>query len=202
MMSTRHALPVLIIIIFALIPTIIHSYLDLKTDDNLSTNQISEVFGDYESKPTKRKPEWGKDTFACYDWIEREYTNQQGKSVRLFVGRTYDHKRIYHHPELALSYGKDLKMVGEIQFSVQPNIPVKLLASELKPVIAAYALLYNNEFVGNAITHQLMNSIMQLITPRKPMTLFYVEEENAYGNTLFNETDAALILENAIKNFL
>ena len=162
MMSTRQALPVIILIMSALIPTIIHSYLNLKTDDNLSTRQISQVLGSYVSKPTQRKAEWGEDTFACYDWIERIYTNQQGKSVRLFVGRSYDHKRLYHHPELALSYGKDLRMIGEIKYSEQPNIPVKLLANETKPVIAAYALIYDKQFVENAITHQLMTSIVQI----------------------------------------
>jgi len=202
MMSTRHALPVIILIMLALIPTIIHSYLNLKTGDNLSTRQISQVLGSYVSKPTQRQSEWGENTFACYDWIERIYTNQQGKSVRLFVGRSYDHKRLYHHPELALSYGKDLRIAGEIQYSEQLNIPVKLLANETKPVIAAYALIYDKQFVENAITYQLMSSIVQLITPRKPMTLFYVEEENTPEKSIFTETDAAFVLEKAIKDFL
>ena len=93
-------------------------------------------------------------------------------------------------------------MVGEINYSEQPNIPVKLLANESRPVIAAYALLYDQQFVENAISHQLMNSFMQLITPRKPMTLFYVEAENSSEKTIFTETDAALVLESAIKDFL
>ena len=202
MISTRHALPVIIIIFLALIPTIIHSYFDLKTSDNLSTRQISQILGSYTSKPTQRKPEWGEDTFSCYDWIERIYTNSKGKSVRLFVGRSYDHKKLYHHPELALSYGKDLRMVEEIQYSQQPNITVKLLVNETKPFIAAYALLYDNKFVENAISHQLMSSFSQMITPRKPMTIFYVEEENRSEKSLFSETDAALVLEKAIKDFL
>ena len=202
MISTRYDRPLLIIIMLALIPTIIHSYLDLKTNDNLSTHQISPILGSFVSKPTQRKPEWGEDTFACYDWIERNYTNQQGKSVRLFVGRSYDHKRLYHHPELVLSYGKDLKMLEEMQYAAQPKIPVKLLANETRPVIAAYALLYDKQFVENAITHQLKSSIIQLITPRKPMTLFYVEAENTSAKSIFTETDAAFVLESAIKDFL
>ena len=202
MISTRYASSVIIIIMLALIPTIIHSYLDLKTDDHLSAQKISQLLGSYQSKPTQRKPGWGEETFASYDWIERLYSNQNGKLVRLFVGRSYDHKRLYHHPELALSYGKDLRMVGEINYSEQPNIPVKLLANESRSVIAAYALLYDQQFVENAISHQLMNSFMQLITPRKPMTLFYVEAENSSEKTIFTETDAALVLESAIKDFL
>jgi len=202
MMSTRYAASVLILIMLALIPTIIHSYLDLKTSDNLSADQISHVLGSYVSKPTQRKPEWGEVTFSCYDWIERIYTNQQGKSVRLFVGRSYDHKRLYHHPELALSYGKDLRKIGEMHYSKQPNIHVNLLANETKPVIAAYTLLYDKQFVENALSHQLMSSIKQLISPRKPMTLFYVEAENTSAKGLFSETDAAFILEKAINDFL
>ena len=202
MISTRYAISVVIIIMLALIPTVIHSYLDLKIDDNVSTHQISNVLGSYVSKPTQRKQEWGTDTFACYDWIERIYTNQQGKSVRLFVGRSYDHKRLYHHPELALSYGKDLRKIGEMDFTKQPNIHVNLLANETRPVIAAYTLLYDKQFVQNALSHQLMSSIKQLISPRKPMTLFYVEAENTSAEGLFNETDAAFILEKAINDFL
>lgn len=202
MISPRYALSVVIIIMLALIPTVIHSYLDLKIDDNVSTHQISDVLGSYVSKPTQRKQEWGADTFACYDWIERIYTNQQGKSVRLFVGRSYDHKRLYHHPELALSYGKDLRKAGEIQYSAQPKILVKLLTNESRPVIGAYALLYDNKLIDNAIIHQLMTSLLQLITPRKPMTLFYVEAENITAKSIFSETDAAFVLENAIKDFL
>ena len=202
MISTRYNRPLLIIIMLALIPTIIHSYLDLKTNDNLSTHQINPILGSFVSKPTQRKPEWGEDTFACYDWIERNYTNQQGKSVRLFVGRSYDHKRLYHHPELVLSYGKELKMLQEMQYAAQPKIPVKLLANETRPVIAAYALLYDKQFVENAITHQLKSSIIQLITPRKPMTLFYVEAQNTSAKSIFTETDAAFVLESAIKDFL
>jgi len=202
MMSKRQALSVIVIVLLALIPTIIHSYLDLKTVDKLSTSHISQVIDSYVSKPTQRKAGWGEDTFACYDWFERIYTNQQGKSVRLFVGRSYDHKRLYHHPDLALSYGKDLRMIGEIKYSEQFNIPVKLLANDTKFVIAAYALLYDKQFVENAISHQLMSSIIQLITPRKPMTLFYVEEENMPEKSKFSETEAALVLEKAIKDFL
>jgi hypothetical protein len=201
-MSTRYAPSVLILIMLALIPTIIHNYLDLKTSDNLSADQISHVIGSYVSKPTQRKQEWGEDTFSCYDWIERIYTNQQGKSVRLFVGRSYDHKRLYHHPELALSYGKDLRKIGEMHYSKQPNMHVNLLANETRPVIAAYTLLYDKKFVENALSYQLMSSIKQLISPRKPMTLFYVEAENTSAEVLFNETDAAFILEKAIIDFL
>jgi len=202
MISTRYTTPVIVIILLALIPTIIHSYLDLKTLDHLSTQKISQVLGLYQSKPTQRKPGWAEDTFASYDWIERNYSNQNGKAVRLFVGRSYDHKSLYHHPELALSYGKDLRMVGEMNYSEQPSIPVKILANESRPVIAAYALLYDQQFVENAINHQLKSSFIQLITPRKPMTLFYVEAENSSSKTSFTESDAAVVLESAIKDFL
>ena len=84
----------------------------------------------------------------------------------------------------------------------RPKILVKLLANESRPVVGAYALLYDNKLIDNAISHQLMSSLIQLITPRKPMTLFYVEAENTTAKSIFSETDAAFVLEGAIKDFL
>src|SRR5664280_2539690 len=102
MISARYALPVAFVLMLALIPTVIHSYLGLKTDDGLSVKNIKPVLDNFYSIPTNRQPGWGEVTFGSEDWIERIYTDEQGKSLRLFVGRSYDHKRLYHHPELAL----------------------------------------------------------------------------------------------------
>ena len=125
MISARYALPVALVLMLALIPTVIHSYLNLKSDDGLSVKNIKSALDNFNSTPTNRQPGWGEDTFGCEDWIERIYTDEQGKSLRLFVGRSYDHKRLYHHPELALSYAKDLR--GEGQIRLPGQLPVTIL---------------------------------------------------------------------------
>jgi hypothetical protein len=203
MISTRYALPVALVLILALIPTVIHSYLDLKTDDGLSVTNIKSVLDNFNSTPTDRKPGWGEQTFGCEEWIERTYTDEQGKPLRLFVGRSYDHKRLYHHPELALSYAKGLTSTGLVNLTGQPDdIPVNLLYNDTRPNMAAFVLLYDGKFIDNPISYQIQDSLKQLISARKPMTLFYIADENAPKNTEFVQTSAALLLNKAIKDFM
>jgi hypothetical protein len=202
MTSSRYVLPVAMILMLALIPTVIHVYLGLKTDDRLSVKNIKSVLGNFNSTPTNRQPGWGKETFGSEDWIERTYTNEQGKSLRLFVGRSYDHKRLYHHPELALSYAKDLRSAGQMHLPGQPKIPVNLLRNETRPNMAAFVLLYDGEFIENPISHQIRDSLKQLISARKPMTLFYIVDDNEQKNITFIQSPAASLLNKAIKDFM
>jgi hypothetical protein len=202
MISSRYGLPVALILMLALVPTVIHSYLGLKEDDGLSVNNIKSELDNFNSTPTNRQPGWGEETFGCEDWIERIYSNEQGKSLRLFVGRSYDHKRLYHHPELALSYAKDLRSAGQIRLPGQPEIPVNVLRNETRPNMAAFVLLYDGKFIGNPISHQIRDSLKQLISVRKPMTLFYIADDNEDQNIPFTQSPAASLLDKAIKDFM
>ncbi|NOS88053.1 MAG: hypothetical protein HOP34_05840 [Methylococcaceae bacterium] len=202
MTSTRYALPVAFVLLVALIPTVIHSYLDLTTVDGLSAKNINPVLGNFKSVPSNRLPIWGQETFGCYDWIERIYTNPQGKPLRLFVGRSYDHKRLYHHPELALSYARDLKEVGQERLPLQPEIPVNVLRNDTKPNMAAYVLVYDGEFVDDPIAHQLQQSLKQLVSSRKPITLFYVADDNASRSISFSQSTSAALLKAALQDFM
>ena len=202
MISARYALPVALVLMLALIPTVIHSYLGLKTDDGLSVKNINPVLDNFYSIPTNRQSGWGEVTFGSEDWIERVYIDEKGKSLRLFVGRSYDHKRLYHHPELALSYAKDLRSVGQIRLPGQPEIPVNLLRNETRPNMAAFVLLYDGKFIENPISHQIKDSLKQLISARKPITLFYIVDDNEPKNSIFVQSATALLLNKAIKDFM
>ena len=202
MISTRYALPLALILMLALIPTVIHSYLGLKTDDGLSATDIRPTLDNFNSTQTKRLPGWGKETFGCEDWIERIYTDEQGKSLRLFVGRSFDHKRLYHHPELALSYAKDLRSEGQVSLPGQPDIPINLLGNETRPLMAAFALLYDGKFIDNPISHQIGDSLKQLVSAKKPMTLFYIADDDRPKKTPFIQSPAASLLDKAIKDFI
>ena len=202
MISARYALPVALVLMLALIPTVIHSYLGLKTDDGLSVKNIKAELGNFNSAPTNRQPGWGEETFGSEDWFERAYTDKQGKSLRLFVGRSYDHKRLYHHPELALSYAKDLRSAGQIRLPGQPEIPVNLLRNDTRPNMAAFVLLYDGKFIDNPILHQIQDSLKQLVSAGKPMTIFYIVDDNAPKTIEFNQSPAASLLNKAIKDFM
>lgn len=202
MISTRYALPVVLILVLALIPTVIHSYLDMKTNDGLSVTNIKPVLDSFNSTPTDRKPSWGQEIFGCEEWTERTYTDVNGKPLRLFVGRSYDHKRLYHHPELALSYAKGLTSTGIVNLPGQPEIPVNLLYNDARSNMAAFALYYDGKFIDNPISFQIQDSLKQLISAGKPMTLFYIADDNAANNTDFIQSSAATLLKSAIMDFM
>jgi hypothetical protein len=202
MISTRYALPVALILMLALVPTLIHDYLGMKIDDGFTVTNINPILDDFTSTPTNRQPNWGKDIFGSEDWFERNYTDKNGKTFRLFAGRSYDHKRLYHHPELGMSYSGYLRVTGQIRLPGQPEISVTLLHSDTEPYMAAYALLYDGKFIDDPFSHQIRDSLKQLVSPRKPMTLFYIVDDNAPKNTPFAQSPVASLLKKAIKDFM
>ncbi|MDD5578557.1 MAG: hypothetical protein PHY16_04660 [Methylobacter sp.] len=202
MISTRYALPVAIILLLALIPTIIHSYLGLMKDDGMSVKNIKPVLGNFASIPSNRNPGWGEETFDSQDWFERIYKDKQGHLIRLFVARSYDHKRLYHHPELALSYAKEFSKNSLTILAGQPEIPVNVLQNTARSGMAAFALLYEGKFIANPISHQVQDSLNLLVSARKPMTLFYISDDNTSSDIPFNQTLAGALLNNAIRDFM
>ncbi|SJM95785.1 hypothetical protein [Crenothrix polyspora] len=202
MICSRYAVPVAVFLSLALIPTVIHNYLGLAVDNTATPHAIKADLGEFISVPTRRNIDWGMDMFGCVDWFERTYKDKQGNTARLFVGRAYDHKRLYHHPELALSYGNDLRNDGKIILSGGHAISVTLLHHNTQANIAAYALFYNGYFIDDPIAHQIKNAIKLLVSAEKPMTLFYVSEDNTDKHTPFEKTMSAKLLKAAIQSFL
>ncbi|WP_394754011.1 hypothetical protein [Crenothrix sp.] len=202
MIASRYATPVAVLLSLALIPTVIHSYLKLAVDNSASTKAIRADLGEFISVPTRRNLNWGTHTFGCTDWFERTYKDKQGNTARLFVGRAYDHKRLYHHPELALSYAGDLRANGKILLSASQSVPLNLLHHNTRSNIAAYALFFNGQFIDDPVAHQIKNSMSLLVSPEKPMTLFYISEDNLENQTVFEKTLSAKVLKEAIKSFL
>jgi hypothetical protein len=201
MISTRYGVPVSIILALAIVPTVIHSYLNLTIDDGVSVKNINPVLDNFTSSLSKRNAGYGEETFGSRDWIERIYNNEEGKSIRLFIVKGYDHKRLYHHPELALSYAKGLSNAGQLGLTGQNETPVNLLKNDTSPNIAAYALLYEGKFIDKPIQHQVLDSLNLLVSARKPMVLFYISDDSPPTNTPFNETTAALLLTKAIATY-
>jgi len=202
MISSRYVLPVVLLLALALIPTVIHSYLESKADDGLLASRISPLLDGATGKPTERNKRWGQDVFASQDWIERIYKRPQRTGIRLFVARSYDHKRLYHHPELGLSYGSDLKGEGVVILPGKSEIPVHLLRERRGSGLVAYALLYDEKFVADPIAQQIRSSFNLLFNASKPMTLFYVSVPNSLVNRAFDESPPARLMRAAIESFL
>lgn len=202
MISSRYTPSIVLLLLLALVPTIIHSYLKAKTDDRIVIKSILPDVKGYTSEPfTRHNAEWVKSMFDSEDWIERIYHPKDGKKIRLFITRSYNHKRLYHHPELGLSHGNDLKKEGIVFLGEERSIPVHLLRNSSGLGLVAYALLYDGQFIDNPVSHQLQDSLRQLVSASRPMTLFYVSDITTPASVDFSQTSAALVLKTAIAGF-
>lgn len=202
MISSRYVIPAILLLTLALLPTFIHSYLGSISDDGRSVRSIPTVLAGFSSEPYLRhKDPWVKSLFGSEDWIERIYKNDKGEKIRLFVARSYDFKKLYHHPELALSYANDFEEEGMVVLPGDPEIPVFILRNSKGRGIAAYVLLHENKFIKHPVSHQVNEAFMQLFSPMKAMTLFYVADTTTPVADKFNKTSSASLLAAAIQSF-
>jgi hypothetical protein len=177
--SPRFAPAVLALAAVALIPTVIHSYIGMKADDGRRVAAIPPALAGFRSQPTGRRASWAWQKLQSDDWIERVHTTDTGK-ILLFAGRSYDPKRLYHHPELAVLYGKsefanDFEPADMRRLPIRSDIPVHVLRARAgKPGIAAYALHYDGRFLDNPYLFQANAALRSLASGRKPMTLLLV----------------------------
>jgi hypothetical protein len=204
MISLRYAPALCGLLALALVPTIIHSYSSDSESDGRSTSSIPLTLAGYAAVPSARNATWGKRRFDSNDWTERIYATGSGQQVRLTVIRSYDAKALYHHPELAVTY-HEASFAGEAiwRFPQRPDIPVHVLKPA--PGVAAgamYILTYDKRFVDNPIPFQIRTAGELLFSRKKPMTLFFVFEQDAPDEHLLQASRAATLLFAAVDHFL
>ena len=201
MISTHFSLPVSLLLVLTLVPTIIHTYSGAVFDDGLTTKAIGNSHDAYKSEPTTRNAAWVERTFDTTDWLERIYTGPEGKNILLFAARSYNLKKLYHHPEIGIIHGTDLEKTGITRLGETGDIPVHLFRGRTGGGIAGYALLYDGIFIENPVKLQLQTSFEQLFSLRKNITLFFVYDSRHPRNVQFEPSPSAEILQQAINSF-
>lgn len=201
MISPRYAAPVAAVLSLALVPTVIHSYRGARVDDGVRSAAVAEALDGMPSSPTARKAAWVRSNFATDDWIERTY-RVNGSDALLFVARSYDPKRLYHHPELALLRGTQTTVKGMARAAARPDIPLHVLETERdgRHGVAVYALMYDRRFIDNPLLFQLRTSVQLLLSGRRPLTLFMSSALEGTPDDLENAAATRLLLA-AIHNF-
>jgi hypothetical protein len=107
------------------------------------------------------------------DWVERTYVRGD-EAVSLFVARSFDMKKLYHHPELAVVDGLDLKP-GRVETIDAPGGPIDVHVLEGEQAgLVAYALLYRDETVARPLLFQVLVAPDLLLRGRRPLTLALV----------------------------
>ena len=177
MISNRFVPAVCALVAMALVPTYIHSYAGSTVEDGRRTDSISESLAPYQGISSGRNATWGKRRFDSDDWMERIYRSS-GDEVKLTVIRSYDPKSLYHHPELAVSYGPSYMKTEVRRLARRPDIPVRVLSTNGGVrTIALYALHYGDTFVEDPIRFQLRTAGELLFSGRKAMTLFFLTDQ-------------------------
>jgi hypothetical protein len=178
MIAHRYVPAICVLLALALVPTLIHSYSDYRPQDGHTAAALSTTLAGFSSTPTTRGAMWGKRRFDSDDWMERTYQDGR-RDVRLTVVRSYDPKRLYHHPELAIADGTGFAGVHIVHPKQRVDMPVHALTPAAGvDAAAAYVLHYGGRFVDDPILFQLRTAGELLVTPRQPMTLFFAIEHN------------------------
>ena len=199
-MSPRYATPVALVLLLALLPTAIHSYVGLRVEDHLTTAGIPTILEGYVGTQTSRRANWGERRFDATDWIERSY--QAGDaSVQLTVVRSFDMKKLYHHPELAAADSVDWRPHGIVRLENGPTGVHVLESAAGNRQLAMYVLLYDDVFVEDPMWFQLRTSGKLLVGGRRQMTLFFVHQAEVPADQAPEKTAAAAILRSAIDAF-
>lgn len=200
MISSRFLPIVCALVGLTLVPTLIHSYSDSTVRDGRATQMIPMSLAGYEGAPSGRNATWGKRRFESDDWMERIYKSG-GDEVKLSVIRSYDPKSLYHHPELAVSYGPSWVRSEVKRFPQRSEIPIHMLYTD-GGAVAMYVLHYDDRFVQDPIMFQLRTAGELLFSGRKPMTLFFVTDQSVPSSADISTLPSASLLFAAIDRFL
>jgi hypothetical protein len=201
-MSSRYAPGAALLVLLALVPTVLHNYVGYRRPDARRAEAIPTDLSGWSSVPVADAT-WSKPQFSSDDAFEREYRSGIGTPVRLVVIRSYDAKGLYHHPELAVAYGKSLVASGTVSIAALPDVPVFAMRSERSesPAYAVYALHAGDGFMRDPLPFQLRQSAALLVGGRRLTTLFFARGTGP-GPEKLDESDAAQVLAAAIRAFL
>ena len=202
MIAARHVSSACILVALALVPTIIHSYAGVVVQDGRSTSTIPLSLAGFTGVPSTRDAGWGKRRFESDDWFERQYSSGP-EQVLLTVLRSYDLKRLYHHPELDVAYGAGYLSEDVVELAATPGVPVRLLRTSAEANgTAMYALHYDDGFVENPIWFQVRVAGELLFSGRRAMTLFFARDVRPQKGTDIDSYASARVVEAAIQEFM
>jgi hypothetical protein len=199
MISTRFAPHVLVLLACALVPVVMHTYVGAATSDGRQLHAIPVFLAGSPGTPTARSATWAKRPFASDEWWERTY-RLGTDSVVLTVIRSYDVKKVYHHPEIGIAHGTPF--ISHETLRPRPDRPIHVLRTRDRRTLAMYALHYDDRFVENPIRFQLRTAGELLIGPRRPMTLFFALQRMAADTDAVATQAAGRVLFAAIDQFL
>jgi hypothetical protein len=175
MISDRYAPALCLLVALALVPTVLHSYIGAIDHDGRTSAAIPAALAGYTGTPGPHDPGWGKRRFESDDWFDRRYTSANDDVVFTVI-RSFDLKRLYHHPELDVAYGTAFLAHSVATLPERPSVPVHVLSMNTEGHVALYVLQYDDRFVADPLMFQARTAVELLFSPRRAMTLFFVHD--------------------------
>ncbi|MHC4952879.1 MAG: hypothetical protein ACYTGZ_03250 [Planctomycetota bacterium] len=181
MISARYAWPLAVLLLVALVPTVRNVYRtpEPHAPGTLAAEMPANLEGCGKVEPGKHTESWVQEIFGTADFVSRSYESKKiGGSLSLFAARSYDGKRLFHFPELALTYGRPAtgRSIEEID-TEHGTLPVHVI--EFKETNgshqAVYALLYGSTGVRGPIRFMLGRVPELFAGHKEAMTLVYVQ---------------------------
>ncbi|MFI5401988.1 MAG: hypothetical protein ACHQ1G_03555 [Planctomycetota bacterium] len=187
MISARYAWAAAGVLLLAAVPTVLNVY---RQPPELVVNGLEEELGAQlgDFAPGPRRAATIEEHFGARDFATRRYG-----AIELFAARSYDGKKLFHFPELALTYGRAAT-------AVRDNAGVRVIefAQDRDVHMAAYALLYGTRAVEEPIRFHLSILPELFLGNREPMTLVYVQGPCPRGGEKAFEAELKALLAKAV----
>ena len=176
-MNPRFAWPTALVLLVALVPTVANVYMPVAPIEGgtLAERIPERLEGHGKAQPGKHaeNPAWALENYGSDDSVSRRYAGME-----FFAARTYDAKRLFHYPELALTYGHaaNTRHSTTIETHVGTTT-VQLIDFESSRGnhVAAYVLFYGRRSVDEPYSF-MVGVLPELFAGgREPATLIYVQ---------------------------
>lgn len=188
MLSGRHAWAAALVLLVAAVPTVLNVY---RAPSELAAGSLEARLGDrlgpFEAGP--RKADTTEEHFGAKDFVTRRYG-----AIELFAARGWDGKKLFHFPELALTYGHAATAVRDVG-----GVRVIEFAEGRDVRMAAYALRYGDRPVTEPIRFYFSILPELFVGHREPMTLVYVQADTTRGGEQALEADLRALLARAVE---
>ena len=187
MISARYAWAAAAVLLVAAVPTVLNVYRrPAEPEPNALEKELGARLGEF--APGPRKAESMLEHFGARDFATRRYG-----AIELFAARGYDGKKLFHFPELALTYGRAATAVRDAR-----GARVIEFAQGREVHVAAYALLYGRRSVTQPIRFYLSILPELFLGRREPMTLVYVQGSAPRGGEKALEEELRALLARAV----
>ncbi len=179
-LSTRYVPHMAVMILVAMVPIVVHSYLDLRSDECADPVRLA---ASSSWRHQKERDAFMRRRLRAHQWKEGKLPTQPGEpAIRYTIVRSYDAKRLYYRIERRLLGAEpDVQEIVEVEAGSE-QLPIRTLRFHPKPgsagaTVPAYLLVYDGRPVGNPYVNQLLAAPLRMLTGRLPMTAFFAASD-------------------------